>query len=179
MSRPRKADSRNQQINIRFTAPELVRVHAHAAITGKSVTDFGRAVLLRRPRRRRRADEPAVIALSETQLQLWQRLGTRLNAIAHVMNARDDLPPTELLPALAQLRALLEKSFSAPPDRDAVPGPYTLAPSARHHLRKVGVNLAQINLRLDRLGLETPIILVRQLARIRTLMNGDQPPHGA
>jgi hypothetical protein len=31
------------------TAPGRVRIHTHAALVGKSLTDFGRSVMLRRP----------------------------------------------------------------------------------------------------------------------------------
>src|SRR5262245_46506750 len=88
MARPRKAEPRNQQINLRFSAPELVRVHAHAALIGKTVNEFGRSVLLRRPRRRKGGAPPAVIAWSDATLAKWHALGTRLNDIAHLMNAR-------------------------------------------------------------------------------------------
>jgi hypothetical protein len=112
-------------------------------------------------------------------LDKWTTLGTRLNAVAHIMNARNDLPPQQLLPVLTQLRLLVKTSFSTLLAADTVPAAYTLAPPVRHHLRKVGVNLAQIRARLDHLGFEVSPVLIRLLNRIRTLMNGDQPPHGA
>jgi hypothetical protein len=74
MPRPRKADSRDYQINVRFSASEYVRVHAHAALTGKSVADFARTVLLRRPRRRTPGIQPTVIALAEDAITEWQVL---------------------------------------------------------------------------------------------------------
>ncbi len=179
MARPRKADARDHQVNLRFTAPEYVKIHAHAAITGKTVTDFGRAVLLRRPRRRKSGVEPVIVALDDRALAKWQELGARLNAIAHVMNARDDFPPSELLPLLARLRLLLKTCFPSLIGADAVPAPYVLAPAVRHHLRKVGVNLAQIRARHDALGLQAPLVLVRLLERVRTVINRDQLFHGA
>ena len=122
--------------------------------------------------------QPFVVALPDGVLEQWHALGSRLNAMAHIMNAHDKLPPSELSGLLAQLRALFKRSFGVLRDADPVPA-YTLAPAVRHHLRKVGVNLAQIRKRFDQLGLEAPIILVRLLQRIRTLMNGEQPPHGS
>jgi len=178
MARPRKAAPRHHQINLRFSAPEFVRVHAHAAILGKTVNEFGRSVLLRRPRRRKGGAAPTVIAWPDDTLAKWHALGTRLNDIAHIMNGRDDLPPGELLPLLAQLRTLFRKGFAMVLTGDPAPA-YALAPPVRHHLRKVGVNLAQIARRCDQLRLETPLALVRLLERIRTLMNGDQPPDAA
>src|SRR5438132_8345274 len=105
MARPRKDETRKHQINIRFSTHELVRVHEYAALTGKTVPEFGRTVLLRRPRRRRNGVEPVIIALPDAILEKWTTLGTRLNAVAHIMNARDDLPPQQLLPVLTQLRS--------------------------------------------------------------------------
>jgi hypothetical protein len=178
MARPRKAETKVHQINLRFTAPEFVKIHHHAAITGKTVNEFGRSVLLRRPRRRKGGAPPTVIAWPEDTLAKWHVLGTRLNGIAHIMNARDGLPPGELLPLLGQLRALFKNSFAELLTADPLPA-YALAPPVRHHLRKVGVNLAQMARRFDQLGMEPPIALVRLLERIRTLMNGDQPPDAA
>ena len=60
----------------------------------------------------RRRSQPTVIAWSDETLAKWHALGTRLNDIAHIMNARDGLPPGELLPLLAQLRTLFKKSFA-------------------------------------------------------------------
>jgi hypothetical protein len=179
MPRPRKADRRHHQINLRFSAPEYVRVHAHAALTGKTVPDFARTVLLRRPRRRRGANDLTVVALSDAELAQWQALGTRLNDIAHLMNGRDGLPPSDLVPLLGRLRQLFNDSLAPIAAGDAKPAAYTLAPPVRHHLRKVGVNLTQIRRRLDQLRLEPPVILIRLLERARTVMNGDQPPDAA
>lgn len=152
-------------------------MHAHAAITGKSVTDFGRAVLLRCPRPRRRGISPSVVALTERQVAQWQDAGAQLNDVAHRMNARDELQPAELFHVLPRLRALVATSFATLLTSETPP-PYVLAPSARHHLRKVGVNLVQIKTRCYQLGLEPPAVLIGLLARIRMLMNGEQGPHG-
>src|SRR5262245_49432053 len=178
MARPRKAEPRNQQINLRFSAPEFVRVHAHAAILGKTLNEFGRSVLLRRPSRRKGGVPPTIVVWSDETVAKWHALGARLNDIAHMVNARDGLPPAELLPLLAHLRTLFRKGFATVLAADPAPA-YALAPPVRHHLRKVGVNLAQIARRCDQLGLETPLALARLLERIRTLMNGDQPPDAA
>jgi hypothetical protein len=178
MPRPRKADSRSHQINLRFSVPEYVRVHAHAALTGKTVPDFARAVLLRRPRRRKSANPPIVVTLSDAELARWHAFGTQLNDIAHVMNSGDHPPPASLVPLLGQIRQLLKHGLASVLTTDAKPVAYTLAPPVRHHLRKIGVNLSQIRRRLDQLGLPPPIILVRLLERTRAAINGDQPPHG-
>lgn len=179
MSRPRKVDRRQHQINLRLSAPEYVRVHAHAALIGKTVPDFARAVLLRRPRRRKRANDPMVITLSDAELAKWHVLGTRLNAMAHIMNSGDDLPPTALPPLLEQLHQLLTGCFAEALAADACARPYTLAPAVRQHVRKVGVNLAQIRQRFEQLGLQPAMTLIRLLERTRMVINGDRPRHAA
>jgi hypothetical protein len=83
------------------------------------------------------------------------------------------------LPVLTQLRMLVRKSFPSLPASDAAVAAYALAPPVRHHLRKVGVNLAQIRTRLDHLGFQAPMMLIRLLQRVRSIMNGDHPPHAA
>lgn len=175
MPRPRKVETRTHQINFRFSAHEFVRVHEHASLTGKNVMDFGRTVLLRRPRRPTRKNGAAVVSLPERTLSRWQLLGELLNDVAHQMNARDELPPPQLVRVVIQLRALFKKSFTEVLDAGL---PYSLTPPVRFQLRKVGANLFQIRTRHDQLGLEPPAGLIRLLERIRTVMNGDQPPHG-
>ncbi len=179
MSRPRKADRRHHQINLRLSAPEYVRVHAHAALAGKTVPDFARAVLLRRPRRRRRGDDPIIISLSDTTLARWHVLGTQLNDIAHIMNGRDEVPPTALLPLLEQLHRLLQSCFADILSAGVSPKLYTLAPPVRQHVRKVGVNLAQIRRRFEQLGLQPANTLMHLLERTRAVINGDRPPYAA
>jgi hypothetical protein len=178
MSRPRKAETRVHQVNLRFTAPELIRIHQHAAITGKTVTEFGRSVLLRRPRKRKGGVQPTIIAWPDETIAKWHALGAELNDIARLMNSRDALPPEILPDRLAQLRLLL-KASCAPLLADDAVLTYALAPAARHHLRKVGVNLGQIARRFEQLGFAPPVVLVRLLARIRAILNGDRPPHAA
>jgi hypothetical protein len=177
MARPRKADPRDHQVNLRFTAPELVTIHRHAALSGKTVTEFGRAMLLRRPRHRKKSEEPTLIALADPLLETWNLFGTRLNAIAHLMNTKDALPPGALAPLLADLQGLFRNSFPFVFTQDAAVAPYTLSPAVRYHLRKVGANLTQIKHRHGQLGIERSRALMRLLERIRSLMNGDRPQH--
>jgi len=179
MARPRKADTRDHQINLRFSAPEYVRVRANAALIGTTVPDFARAVLLRRPRRRKGTADPNIIALPEEALAQWHGLGIRLNGIAHLLNARDVLPPDELFAVLPDLQELINRSFpSLVAPRDA-PLAYALAPPVRYHLRKVGTNLAQIQRRHEQLGFPVPPQLIRMLKHIRSIMNGDRPLHAS
>ena len=175
MGRPRKDEPRDQQLNVRFTAAEFARIYRHASLAGKSVPEFSRAVLLRRPRKSRSKAAPELIALSPSALAAWQEAGARLNGIAHAMNAREILPPTALPTLLRELEALLGLHFRAlPADRH-----YALAPPVRFHLRKVGANLVQIRQRHDALGLAPPRTLITSLGTIRRIMAHDRAPDAA
>lgn len=173
MGRPRKAEPREHQVNLSFSAPEIVRIHRHAALTGKTVAEFGRAVLLKRPRKRKRPDAPRLMAFTEPELARWQETGTRLNQVAHRMNLREEMPPARLARILVDVRRLLRRNFPS----GSLDQAYTLAPAVRFHLRKVGTNLVQIRISVDGLGFSPPIGLVRLLAEVRRIMAGDQLPH--
>src|SRR5262249_55969605 len=86
MPRPRQDDTRKHQLNIRFTPREFARVHHHAGLLGETPADFGRSVMLRRPRRKR-GEVAVAVAVSERRLRRWHELGSALNALAHRFNA--------------------------------------------------------------------------------------------
>lgn len=177
MSRPRTDEPRQHQINVRFTAREFARLHHHASLTGKTVADFGRAVMLRRPRLRTKA-APALIALPPEALARWQALGASLNVFAHHLNATHAIAAPALAPLVKRLRLLLRRSFPRPCDGKSPMSPYTLAPAARYHLRKVCVNLVQIADLYRGLGLLPPLSLSHLIARFRAVLNGDRPARG-
>jgi hypothetical protein len=178
MPRPRKDDSRKHQINIRFTAREFARVHHHAGLLGKTPADFGRGVMLRRPRRRK-GKGPVMIGIGERTLRRWHETGLALNSVAHHFNATGEIQPTQLEALLRAVRRLARASFPAAvmPDNDR--GSYALAPALRYHLRKTCTNLVQIADRFQALGLLPPLPLANLIRRFRTILNGDRPPHGA
>lgn len=178
MPRPRKDDSRKHQLNIRFSAREFARVHHHAGLTGKTPADFGRSVMLRRPRRRK-GEAPVLIAIGERVLRRWHETGSALNAVAHRFNATAELPGIELERLLRTLRRLLAASFPAPFLADGGGGSYALAPALRYHLRKTCTNLVQIADRCEALRVLPPRPLFNLIRRFRTILNGDRPPHGA
>jgi len=178
MTRPRKHEPRQHQLNVRFSTRELIRIHHHASLTGKSVTDFGRSVMLRRPRRRRRR-EPRLICLPDRLLQRWHTLGNAINHFAHDLNARDQLDPRALAILLRRLRLLLRRCFCEHFEDDATIAPYAFAPAARTQLRKACTNLVQIADRCRLLGLAPPPSLSGLIRRLRALLNGDQAAHGA
>lgn len=172
MTRPRKQETRQHQVNLRFTTRELVRIHQHAALAGKTPTDFARTVMLRRPRPRRTAG-PQLITLAPQQLERWHRLGTGINAMAHDFNARNRLDPRALGVLLSRLRLLLRKSFPGHFGDNAVVLPYALTPEMRIQLRRVCTNLVQITERCRLLGLDPPLPLSRLIFRFRAILNGD------
>jgi len=177
MTRPRKDEPRQHQVNVRFSTRELVRIHHHAALTGKSVTDFSRSVMLRRPRRRPR--QPRLIALPEQLLQRWRMIGGAVNHIAHDLNASHQLNSRALSVQMRRLRLLLCSSFPEHFHPDVAVAPYSLAPELRTQLRKACTNLVQIAHRCRELRLAPPPPLSGLIARLRTLLNGDQAAHGA
>jgi hypothetical protein len=117
MSRPRRDDPRQHQLNVRFTAVEFARIHHHASLTGKTLTEFGRTVMLRRPRPRRK-DAPVLIALPQHLLQRWHALGMSLNALAHDLNATHELAAPALAAIIKSLQLLLRRSFPRHFDAD-------------------------------------------------------------
>ena len=174
MPRPRKIDPRQHQVNVRFSAPEYVKLNRHAALTGKSVADFARDVLLRRPRRRKTA-ELRVLVLSDEMLARWAALGGKLNDIAHLINGQETPPPAELERLLTDLMRLFRACFGA---NAATSEPTMIAPIVRHHVRRIGVNLVQIRDRLGLLGFEFPKQLLPAISQLRELINRVHPPHG-
>ena len=178
MSRPRRDDPRRHQLNVRFTAYELARIHHHASLTGKTLTDFGRAVMLRRPRARRKA-APVLVALSERVLRRWHALGMSLNSWVHDLNVTHQLPGSALTAILKSLRLLLRRSFPRHFNGGAPLDPYTLAPAVRYQLRKICTNLVQIADLYRALGLLPPLGLSHLISRFRTILNGDAAGHGA
>ena len=178
MPRPRKDDTRKHQLNIRFTAREFARIHHHAGLIGKTPADFGRSVMLRRPRRKGRS-APVIIAVSERLLRRWHALGSELNGLAHRFNAGAEVQATELAKMLSALRRLMKRSFPDGVAAAAGAQAYSLAPALRHHLRKTCTNLVQISDRCRALGLLPPTPLSNLICRFRAVLNGDRPPHGA
>jgi hypothetical protein len=178
MPRPRKDDTRKHQINIRFTAREFACVHHHAGLLGRTPADFGRGVMLRRPRRRK-GKRLVMIGIGERTLRRWQDTGSGLNSVAHHFNATGEIQGTQLEALLRALRRLTGASFPVRFLADSGSASYALAPALRYHLRKTCTNLVQIADRFQALGLLPPLPLANLIRRFRTILNGDSPPHGA
>ena len=178
MSRPRRDDPRQHQLNVRFTAHEFARIHHHATLTGKTLTEFGRAVMLRRPRPRRKT-APLLIALPQHGLQRWHALGMSLNSLAHDLNVSHQLPGPALADIVKRLRLLLRRSFPGHFNSDEPVRPYILASAVRYQLRKICTNLVQIADLYRALGLLPPLSLSHLIGRLRTILNGDGARDGA
>jgi hypothetical protein len=172
MTRPRKQETRQHQVNLRFTTAELVRIHRHAALTGKTPTDFGRSVMLRRPRPRRKPGLQ-LIALAPERLTRWQALGSSVNAIAHEFHLRNRLDARALRTVITRLRILLRQAFPGHFQDNATLAPYALTPEARIQLRRICTNLVQIADRYRLNGLEPPLVLSHLVYRFRAILNGD------
>ena len=174
MTRPRQDEPRQHQVNMRVSTRELVRIHANAALVGVTITEFGRRVMLRRPRRRR--SDPEIIAFSDDAVRRWRALGYRVNLLAHDINASGQLNPRLLAVTLSAVHRQLARSF---PPRDDLPPAYALAPAARYHLRKVCANLVQIADRYSSQDLPAPQALAHLIRRLRLILNADRAGHGA
>jgi hypothetical protein len=178
MPRPRQDDPRQHQLNVRFTAREFARIHHHADLIGKTLTDFGRAVMLRRPRPRRKS-APQIISLAPRLLDRWHAHGLSLNHLAHHLNATHQLANPAQLRIIGSLRLLLRKSFPAHFDSAGPIVPYSLAPAVRYQLRKICTNLVQIADAYRALGILPPLSLSHLIGRLRAVLNGDSPLHGS
>src|SRR5262245_55398916 len=177
MPRPPKDNRRSHQLNIRFNARELATVHHHAGLIGKTPAEFARAVMLRRPRPRKR-EPTTIIALSDPAMKRWHALGLATNDLAHRCNRHDQPPFSEIRAIVASLRLHLRCSFPQLINQQTQVAAYTLTPAVRYHLRKTCTNLVQIADRHRTLGLLPPLPLSNLIARFRLVLNADTPPHG-
>jgi hypothetical protein len=178
MSRPRTNDPRQHQVNVRFTTRELARIHHHASLAGRTVTEFGRAAMLRRPRAPSKTT-PRRLGLPPERLARWQSLGREINDLAHGLNAGHQLNPRALAVLLTGLALLLRASFPGQCDAGAGVLRYRLEPAARYHLRKVCTNLVQIRARCRLLHIDAPAALADLIGSLRALLNGDRARHGS
>jgi hypothetical protein len=177
MARPRTNAPRQHQVNVRVTTRELVRIHRHALLAGKSVTEFGRSVMLRRPRPRRK--QPVRdIAVEPGALARLEALGYAVNDVAHGFHASGRLDPRALTVLVTRVRLPLRRSIPEHFVAASLRG-YALAPTTRVQLRKLCTNLAQIAERFRLMGLSPPLALSNLIGLLRSILNGDRSAHGA
>ena len=178
MSRPRTNDPRQHQVNVRVSTHELVRIHRHASLLGKSVTEFGRSVMLRRPRPRRKQPVEE-IALDARALARLEALGYAVNGVAHAFHASGRIDPRALAVLLTRLRVFLRRSFRGHFTAETDLTAYALAPATRTQVRKLCTNLVQIAERFRLMGLSPPLPLSNLIGRLRPILNNDGSGHGA
>jgi hypothetical protein len=173
MPRPRNSQPRDYQVNLRYTVHEYARIHRNASIAGKTLTEFGRAVMLRRPRPTRKS-APRLIELPPRMITRWHAAGLRLNSLAHRMNASDTLGLPELPIAIRDLRSLLRRSFAQLSADTETAAAYMLHPAVRYHLRRICTNLVQIADRYRSLGSGPPVPLSNLIGRFRLILAQDR-----
>ena len=178
MSRPRINEPRQHQVNVRFSTHELVRIHRHASLAGKTVTEFGRSVMLRRPRRKRKPPLQE-IALDAGALTRLEALGYAVNEVAHRFHATGEIDPRALAMLLTRLRVFLRRSLRAHFAAETDLKGYALAPATRTQLRKLCTNLVQIAERFRHMGLSPPLPLSNVIGRLRSILNHDGGVDGA
>jgi hypothetical protein len=174
MPRPKQSAPREFQVNIRFNAPEFARAHRNATLTGKPITDFGRAVMLRRPRPTRKS-APRLITLPPRMITRWHAAGLALNRVAHRMNTVDHYGLPEMAVIIRTLRSLLRRSFPQLLIEGEKNSAFQLHPEVRYHLRKICTNLVQIADSYRELGRVPPTPLSNLIGRFRLLLNNDAP----
>lgn len=109
MSRPRKRETRDQQLNLHLTITEMAWVRARADACGMRPPDYGRAQLLaERPLPTRRRDRGG--DLDPLFLIQLSRIGNNLNQIARRLHAFQMPVPDMLVPILEAIRELLHKA---------------------------------------------------------------------
>lgn len=110
MARPRKAERREQQLNIKITPSEHAWVRQRASAADMTPTEFGRAQLLTdRPVRRKSPENTH--HLDPLFLSQLSRIGNNLNQIArrcHLLNAP---PPPALEPLLGLIRDIIRRAL--------------------------------------------------------------------
>ena len=108
MGRPRKAEPRDQQLNLSLTASELDGVRRRAEALGMRVAHLGRHLVLDRGRSApaRNFGELNANRLLGRQLA---RLGNLLNQLVRRFHATGNLPPADLVPLLAEVRRLISR----------------------------------------------------------------------
>ncbi len=111
MARPRKAERRDKQLNIKLTTREHAWIESRASAANMKPAEFGRVqVLMGRPLPRNSAENAD--HLDPLFFAHLSRLGNNLNQIArrcHLLNAP---PPASLEPLLQQLREMIRKAVA-------------------------------------------------------------------
>ncbi len=176
MPRPASPNPRTAQLNLRFTPAEHAALATIAARHGLILSAWATRTLLaaRTPTRNEGRPQPPaerITVLPKNILNELRAAGIRLNHAAHLINGTDNLVPPLLTAALGTLDALLTplKNQLAPP---APP----LDHASRHQIKKIAVNLTQIERRLDRQQIACPPLVTLWSTTLRLAVNNEVRP---
>lgn len=108
MPRPEKPTKRDRQLNVALTCAEWERVRRDAAAASLRPVDYARAVLL--AERIVTTQAHARSRFDRLALEAWKRAGNNLNQIARQLNMLGTFSQRDLDAALADLRALIDRT---------------------------------------------------------------------
>jgi mobilization protein NikA len=110
MSRPKKKNRRDQQLNFSLTRAELNTVKSRAVGAGMRVSDYGRSRLLGGSQ----APTLAAAAASRIERLIYvqlKRLGNNLNQLVRRLHATGEPAPPHLDPLLKDIREVLNREL--------------------------------------------------------------------
>jgi hypothetical protein len=113
MARPREAQPRNHHVAFRLTLEEAVALRECAAKAGRSLSDYARDAALSRRLSGQGREGRGPFAMEPASFHEIRRVGVNLNQVARRLNAQDMPAPPELVPLLAEIRAVLKKALAA------------------------------------------------------------------
>lgn len=108
MGRPRKSESRSEQLNMSLTASELESVKRRAQAVGMRPVHFGRALLIDPSRKQTltRDHDSNVRRMVYGQLV---RIGNNLNQMVRHLHQTGDPLPADLQPLLKDIRQIIAR----------------------------------------------------------------------
>lgn len=111
MARPRKAERRTRQINIKLTEREQAWLHGRAKASGMRPAEFGRDQLLADRHILRKPPETGR-HLDPLFLSQLSRIGNNLNQLTRRCHLLNVPPPASLEPLLQLIRDMLRKAVA-------------------------------------------------------------------
>lgn len=114
MARPRKEanELRTAAVRTYMTASERMRLEHAAAVRGISLSDYTRALLLKKPLQ---TTAPEASPLDHALMQEIRRIGVNINQAVRRFHQTDRMPP-ELPKAAATIERLLRQKLLEAPD---------------------------------------------------------------
>ena len=112
MSRPRKTEPRDQQLNLCLTASELESIRKRAEAVGMRPAHWGRSMILKGDTKSNGARKQVTDATANTQRLIYQqlaRIGNNLNQLVRHLHQTGEPPPPDLEPLLRDIRQILAR----------------------------------------------------------------------